>query len=115
MATPVSLRRAYCIFCVFVVGLVLAGCTCDDSGDAPPAPVACIAQEETLPAAAPMTNPTLMPGTLQASFSVDASGQPMVHVPIDVAVGISFDKANARALGAGASHRSAWVCPSVKV
>ena len=116
MATPDSLRRTFGVFCVFVVGLVLGGCTCDKPHAAPPSiATICVAQGETLSTAAPMTNSTLVPGTLHASFSVDESGQPTVHVPIDVAVGIPFDKANARALGAGALHRSAWVCPSVKV
>ena len=115
MAMFTSLRASV-VLAVFVASLPVAGCTCDEPrAVAPPGPVACVAQGETLSAAAPMTNSTLMPATMQASFSVDESGQPMVLVPIDVAVGIPFDKANARALGAGALHRSAWVCPSVKV
>ena len=114
--------RASVVVALFSASLPIAGCSCDEPRAVAPAPVACVAQGETLSAAAPMTNSTLMPGTMHASFSVDASGQPVVHMPIDVAAGrgapalaLRYDGTNVDGvLGAGfslAGVEAVTLCP----
>lgn len=67
--------RALMVLAAFVASLSFAGCHCDEPQAIMPSPIAeWVPQDESLRAAALLTNSTIVAGTLSASFVVDESG-----------------------------------------